>query len=164
MDARATAAIATPIGLVMLTASEAALLSVRILPGRTDTSDGQDHPILAPALRQMSEWFMGERVDFDIPLVELASDEGRALRAGIVSVPYGHTQTYGEVAARTGSIARAVGQACKTNPYPIIIPCHRVTSASGPEYYSGGAGPRTKTWLIDFEHDHLPPHERNRLL
>jgi methylated-DNA-[protein]-cysteine S-methyltransferase len=57
-----------------------------------------------------------------------------------------------------------VGQACKSNPFPIIIPCHRVVSASGTEYYSGGNGPRTKTWLIDFEQDHLPPEKRTRLI
>lgn len=164
MDARATAAIATPIGLVKLTASEAVLLGVKILPGRTDAISPFGHPVLTPALRQMSEWFAGVRQDFDLPLKALDSSEGSILRAGIANVPYGQTLTYGEVAARTGSIARAVGQACKTNPFPIIIPCHRVTSASGPEFYSGGAGPRTKTWLLDFEHDHLPPHERNRLL
>ena len=72
--------------------------------------------------------------------------------------------TYGELAANCGSVARAVGGACKSNPFPIIIPCHRVTSAAGPEYYSGGDGPRTKTWLLDFEYSNLPEPQRTRLL
>jgi methylated-DNA-[protein]-cysteine S-methyltransferase len=73
------------------------------------------------------------------------------LRAGIAGVPYGETLTYGALARLIDSAPRAVGQACKRNPFPIIIPCHRVTSASGPEHYSGGAGISTKAWLLDFE-------------
>jgi methylated-DNA-[protein]-cysteine S-methyltransferase len=61
-----------------------------------------------------------------------------------------------------------VGQACRRNPFPIIIPCHRVTSTSGREFYSGGEGPRTKAWLIAFEKGKpypysQEPHEQHRL-
>lgn len=163
----ATARIATPLGMIALAANDRHLLGVRI---PRDSAAGQEageppaHPLLARAAAQLTEWFEGARMAFDLPLSPCDSEEGERLRAGIAAVPYGETMTYGDVAALTGSVARAVGQACKTNPFPIIVPCHRVVSASGPEYYSGGAGPRTKTWLIDFEHDHLPPDKRTRLL
>ncbi len=164
MDApTATAIFECPIGAIILDADDLVLRGVTIsTAARTATET--HHPILAEAMRQMRDWFGGRRYDFDLPLALLGSSEGMALRAGIASIPYGETMTYGALATRTGSVPRAVGQACKTNPYPIIIPCHRVTSASGPEYYSGGGGPRTKTWLLDFEYANLPLEKRTRLI
>jgi methylated-DNA-[protein]-cysteine S-methyltransferase len=160
--APATASLKTPIGAVQMTASDQHLLGVRI--GGATTNPQADHPILVAALAQLEAWFAGRRHDFDLPLAPLDTAEGEALRAGIASIPYGETLTYGLLGTRIGAGARAVGQACKANPYPIIIPCHRVVSTSGPEYYSGGNGPRTKTWLIDFEYDNLPADRRTRLL
>jgi methylated-DNA-[protein]-cysteine S-methyltransferase len=160
----ATARINSPIGVISMTATYAALTSIRILPREIGEMLANDHPVLVAVVRQMRAYFAGELMCFDLPLAPLDSEEGALLRHGIASIPYGETRTYGALAAETGSIARAVGQACKTNPFPIVIPCHRVVSTSGPEYYSGGDGPRTKTWLNDFEYDHLPPERRTRLL
>jgi methylated-DNA-[protein]-cysteine S-methyltransferase len=137
------------------------------IPPSVDTGATQGdvtHPILAAAITQLDAWFAGRLHDFDLPLSPLDSTEGAALRAAIASIPYGKTMTYGDLAATCGSVARAVGGACKANPFPIIIPCHRVTSAAGPEYYSGGAGARTKSWLLDFEYANLPQNQRTRLL
>lgn len=159
----ATARLATPIGIVTIIADEAQLIGIRI-GGDARPKTPVGHRLLLEAVAQLSAWFAGQRKDFDLPLRSPDSDEGAALRAGIAAIPYGETWTYGAVASATGSIARAVGQACKMNPFPIIIPCHRVTSASGPEFYSAGSGVRTKSWLIDFEHDNLPCEQRTRLI
>lgn len=160
----ATVRIDSPIGVIALTATELALTGVRILPRQRGSMALPGHDLLCEAFRQLSAYFSGALHHFDLPLAPCDSAEGEALRTAIASIPYGQTRTYGALAVSCGSIARAVGQACKTNPFPIIIPCHRVVSSSGPEYYSGGDGPRTKTWLNDFEHDHLPPEERTRLI
>lgn len=160
----ATARIDSPIGLIELTAHDQALTGLRILPRQRGAMAAGANPVLGEAVTQLSDWFAGKRTGFDLPLAPLESNEGATLRAALIAIPYGQTMTYGAIADATGSIARAVGQACKTNAFPIIVPCHRVVSASGPEYYSAGDGPRTKTWLIDFEHDHLPREQRTRLL
>lgn len=52
-------------------------------------------------------------------------------------IPYGATKTYGEIAKKLKTAPRAVGNACRNNPVPIIIPCHRVISANGMGGYSG---------------------------
>ncbi len=162
-SAIAMAQFVSPIGVILISADGTHLVSVQIKEsGNAASVTG--HPVLADALTQIRDWFSGTRADFDLPLLPLDSGDGRRLRAGIAAIPYGETQTYGAVAAQIGSIARAVGQACKTNAYPLIIPCHRVISAAGPEYYSAGEGARTKGWLIDFEQSHLPPERRTRLL
>jgi methylated-DNA-[protein]-cysteine S-methyltransferase len=163
MGAIAVAQFISPIGVIQMSADETHLVSVRIkAAGNAASVTG--HPILAEALSQIRDWFAGQRQDFNLPLVPLNTAEGRALRDGIAAIPYGETRTYGTVAQERGSIARAVGQACKTNNYPLIIPCHRVTSAAGPEFYSAGEGARTKGWLLDFEQDHLPAARRTRLI
>ncbi len=165
----ATARIESPIGALTLKADGDYLTGIRIARGGTPGDTGRvsgdmRHPLLAEAIGQLQRWFAADLQAFSLPLAPLGSAEGEALRAGIAAIPYGETLTYGTLGDRIGSVARAVGQACKTNPYPIVIPCHRVTSAAGPEYYSGGDGPRTKTWLLDFEYAHLPAEKRTRLL
>lgn len=164
--ATATVRLESPLGIISLVADDVHLLGVRISRDGAPASarNAVENPILDLARLQLSQWFAGQRTDFDLPLAPQGTAEGEVLRAGIASIPYGETMTYGALAAQTGSVARAVGQACKTNPFPLIIPCHRVVSTAGPEYYSAGDGPRTKTWLLDFEYDHLPPEKRTRLI
>ena len=65
--------------------------------------------------------------------------------AAISAIPRGRTATYGALAAQLGSAPRAVGQACGANPFPLIVPCHRVTAASG----LGGFANAHDGWLLD---------------
>jgi methylated-DNA-[protein]-cysteine S-methyltransferase len=72
----------------------------------------------------------------------------------LTRIPAGETLTYGELAARLGSGARAVGNACRRNPVSIIVPCHRVVAAAGIGGYSGRTDGREidrKHWLLGHE-------------
>lgn len=80
-------------------------------------------------------YFGGEIVDFseyDVDLSGLTEFQREVLEE-VRKIPYGERVTYQELACRTGreGAARAVGSAVAKNPYPIIIPCHRVVSSSG---------------------------------
>ena len=55
----------------------------------------------------------------------------------LVLIPYGETKTYGEIAKKLKTSPRAVGNACRRNPVPIVIPCHRVVASKGLGGYSG---------------------------
>ncbi len=55
----------------------------------------------------------------------------------LLLIPYGETRTYGEIAKILKTSPRAVGNACRNNPVPIIIPCHRVVAANGIGGYAG---------------------------
>lgn len=69
-------------------------------------------------------------------------------------IPLGQTRTYGELAAQLGSGARAVGNACRANPIPLVIPCHRVVAASGEGGFMGrtrGEAMSVKRWLLAHE-------------
>ena len=82
----------------------------------------------------------------------------RKVWQALCQIPVGETRTYGEIARDIGSSPRAVGQACRANPWPLFIPCHRAVPASGSRGGTGGyAGQRQgpladiKDWLLDHE-------------
>ncbi len=78
------------------------------------------------------------------------------MREGLIAVGYGETVSYGELAKRLDSGPRAIGQLCARNPFPIVVPCHRVLGAGGAlGSYSAGDGPATKQWLLDHEQRHF---------
>lgn len=98
----------------------------------------------------------GEKPDLSfiaLDLEEVPSFERRAYAAAR-AVPPGHTTTYGEIAAALGEpgAARAVGQAMGHNPWPIVVPCHRVLASSGSlGGFSAAGGPRTKLRILAIE-------------
>lgn len=101
---------------------------------------------------QLNAYFAGRLTHFDLSLAPARTSRGAVLRDAIVAVGHGATASYGELAHAVGSSARAVGQACARNPFPLVVPCHRVLQAGGVlGPYSAGAGPATKRWLLAFE-------------
>jgi len=98
---------------------------------------------------QLEAYFSGERVEFDCILEpDVSSFVSEVLRV-VRSIPYGNVKTYGEIAMMVKSSPRAVGQALKRNPIPILIPCHRVVAKSGIGGYS--AGVELKRALLELE-------------
>ena len=105
--------------------------------------------------RDISRYLKGEEVYFskyEPDLSDLTEFEQAVLNE-VRKIPYGAIITYSELADRIGSSggARAVGQALSKNPYPIVIPCHRVVARSGIGGYRGGVG--LKKRLLDIEND-----------
>lgn len=150
MYARDIAAIATPIGLVRLHGAEEVIEAITIVAEGEEIAS--DDAVLREGIRQIAAYFDRRLTTFDLPLTVSPTPRGGALRAAIVEIGYGETASYGALAAAVGSSARAVGQACARNPFPIIVPCHRVLAANGVlGAYSAGDGPRTKRWLLDME-------------
>ena len=142
--------IATPIGPVLVEAEGDALTGIRIGGQGPEESDD---PLIGEAARQLQAYFGGHLTTFDLPLAPAATERGPELRNAICAVGFGETATYGDLAERTGASARAVGQACATNRFPIVVPCHRVLpSGGGLGFYSAGQGPATKVWLLKHEH------------
>jgi len=96
----------------------------------------------------LSAYFAGETLP--LPALTSAKTDFQAkLRHGLCAIPYGEVKTYGELAKILNTAPRALGQALGANPFPIMIPCHRVVSAGG----LGGFhyGPDWKKALLDFE-------------
>ena len=92
---------------------------------------------------------------FELPTKPAGTEHQRKVWASIQDIPAGETRTYGEVAKKIKSGARAVGTACGANPYPLIAPCHRVVSAQGIGGFmkenSPGLYRQIKIWLLKHE-------------
>ena len=82
-------------------------------------------------------YFSGEKVEFDYK-VSLKTEFMRKVLNEVRKVGYGETTTYGEIARKLNTSPRAVGQALKANPAPVIIPCHRVLAKGGLGGFSQG--------------------------
>ncbi|MBV8258952.1 MAG: methylated-DNA--[protein]-cysteine S-methyltransferase [Actinobacteria bacterium] len=108
---------------------------------------------LDPLRRELDEYFEGKRHAFDLDLdLRGAPEYHRRVLAELARVEYGHTTTYGALAAKTGNprAARAIGTVMNRNPIPIVLPCHRVVGSNGSLTGYGGGLPR-KEWLLRLE-------------
>jgi methylated-DNA-[protein]-cysteine S-methyltransferase len=145
----------SPLGPITLTERDGALATVTIaaVPGARHAT-----PLLERAGQQLTEYFAGERTDFDLPLAPATSPFQGRIRAAMRAIPYGETRSYGDLAATLDSVPRAVGQACGDNPIPIVVPCHRVLAAGGGiGGFSAPGGITTKRWLLAHETRFHPP-------
>lgn len=158
----------TPIGTLQLATTSQGL--VRMGFGYVETKEdmvaelahlpcpmGQGDPDwLAGPCTQIREYFEGSRRWFQVALdLRLSHGFYRQVLDTLMSVEYGTTVSYGELAHMAGSpgAARAVGTAMSTNPIPLIVPCHRVVRSDGSVGEYGGR-PDVKAWLIDHERAH----------
>lgn len=90
-------------------------------------------PVLIETAHQLSEYFAGKRQRFDLALAFTGTAFQRQVWDALLSIPFGETRTYGQIAQQIGNprAVRAVGAANGRNPISIIAPCHRVIGASG---------------------------------
>ena len=104
------------------------------------------------AVRQLGEWFAGERTTFDLDFVLEGTDFQRRVWAALTEIPFGQTVSYKFIAEAAGMPggARAAGHAIGRNPMSIVVPCHRVVGANGKlTGYAGGMD--RKRALLDHE-------------
>ena len=109
-------------------------------------------PELRRAREQIIAYFASRLFRFDLLLEPSGTVFQRKVWEHILSIPYGKTLRYGDVARALNTSPRAVGGACARNPIPLLIPCHRVVGKTGAlTGYSGGGGLRTKQVLLSLE-------------
>jgi methylated-DNA-[protein]-cysteine S-methyltransferase len=108
-----------------------------------------DAPLLKETARQLRAYFAGTLREFSLPLDPRGTPFQRRVWLQLLSIPYGETRSYAQVAATLGSplSVRAVGTANGANPIPIVIPCHRVIGAGGKLVGYGGGLPLKKRLL-----------------
>jgi methylated-DNA-[protein]-cysteine S-methyltransferase len=115
-----------------------------------------DDEVSELAVRELERYFADPDYPFDMRLTEAGTAFQRRVWEVISSIPRGAVLTYGDVARRLGSAPRAVGQACGANPFPLVIPCHRVTSSTGLGGFANSDDPSgfllgVKRWLLQHE-------------
>lgn len=150
--------LASPVGPLELTADDTALRSLRFAAATVTVPDlPPPSPLLAEAVRQLTEYFAGERSTFDLPLAPEGTTFQQRVWAELRMLPYGVTTTYSALARRLGDAlaVRAVGRANATNPLAIVVPCHRVVGTGGKlQGFAGGV--EVKQWLLRHEARKVP--------
>lgn len=109
-------------------------------------------PLLQEAVKQLGEYFRGERTAFTLPLCLEGTDFQQKAWAALQTIPYGETRSYGQLAAQLGNpkACRAVGGANNKNPVMILVPCHRVIGSDGSLMGFAG-GLEVKKYLLELE-------------
>ncbi|MEP4030188.1 MULTISPECIES: methylated-DNA--[protein]-cysteine S-methyltransferase [Stappiaceae] len=141
-----TASLPTPVGWIYVTEQDGHLT-------RLDWGQRPDEttPLLEETRTQLIAYFDRKLERFDLPLNPKGGDLHQAVFQAMLDIPFGQTRTYGEIAKALDTYGQPVGQACGANPIPLIIPCHRVLSATGLGGYSGSGGLDTKIALLKLE-------------
>ena len=149
-----SAAIPAPFGSLVLRIDETGLCAVDIRPEEAPAAGDATEPLIAETARQFGLYFADPRFEFSIPLVLGGTRNQQAVWDALRRIPAGSTRTYGELAQDLGSSARGIAAACRSNPLPIVIPCHRVVGRSSLGGYCGDTSGRwfaVKLWLLRHE-------------
>lgn len=131
---------------------------------RSETGGGPMPAVVERAMRQLGEYFAGERQEFDLPLVQPGTPFQQEVWHALRRIPYGTTISYGQLAASIGrpTACRAVAAACQANAIGIIVPCHRVIGSSAAlTGYAGGLD--RKRYLLALEVTYTATGESARM-
>jgi O-6-methylguanine DNA methyltransferase len=153
----------SPVGPLFLAASEKGLVRLEF-EARVMKIDAERIQLceskqkLAPYVGELDEYFSGARHEFTIPLDLRGTAFQLACWQALLSIPYGETCSYGDIARAIGhpQAFRAVGMSNNRNPVAIIVPCHRVI-ASGGSLCGYGGGLEIKRQLLALERAHIHP-------
>jgi methylated-DNA-[protein]-cysteine S-methyltransferase len=153
----------SPVGALRLVGSSAGLAAIlwqNERPNRVRLNVGLEdrhHPVLRKAERQLREYFATRRTQFTLPLNLIGTMFQRKVWSALLSIPYGETCSYAQIARLIGSpdAVRAVGAANGQNPLSIVVPCHRVVGATG-KLTGFAGGLQAKAYLIAHERAALP--------
>ena len=120
----------TPFALVGVRTEGAALAEIVYLPRSAGTL-APVNALAELACAQIEKYAVDPGYRFKLPLKHIGTAFQRRVWDLIAAIPSGETRSYGDLARLLGSAPRAVGQACGTNYFPLVIPCHRVVAAQG---------------------------------
>jgi methylated-DNA-[protein]-cysteine S-methyltransferase len=150
----------SPVGKLKLVASEeglAAILWQNDRPERVplgEMVEEPEHKVFVKTEKQLTEYFAGERREFDLPLDMRGTPFQKEVWDALLGIPFGETKSYGDLAKQLGNpgAGRAVGAANGRNPISIVVPCHRVIGSSGKlTGFAGGLD--VKARLLEMERE-----------
>ena len=140
----------TPACVVGIRTSNDSLSEIAFLPLDSKLTNARSS-LAREFFRQLACYLGNPRFKFDLPVCPGGTEFQQAVWHQMLEIPAGRTLTYGEVAGRIRSSARAVGQACGANRLPIVIPCHRIVAGNGMggfAHRASGFPLNVKRWLL----------------
>ncbi len=147
------AVIAAPFGRLGVTLKDGRLADIDFLSVRFPLRASKEATVRR-ACRALKTYLRNPKTKFRLPLETGGSDFQRRVWHAMQRIPAGQVLSYGELARKLKTGPRAVGNACRANPIPIVIPCHRVVAANGKGGFMGKTGGRAlviKDWLLTHE-------------
>ena len=151
----------SPIGPLLVAEEDGYIVEISFM--ERDTRPGFRHkaqpsqspasaPVAATCIEELKAYFAGELQEFTVPLKPKGTDFRQRVWKALMTIPYGQTISYKQLAERIGQpkASRAVGGANNHNPISIIVPCHRVIGANGALVGYGG-GLDIKEFLLKHE-------------
>jgi len=142
----------TIIGKITITECDLQITSIDFGESDAKQSTREETPLMKEAGKELEEYFKGTRKTFTLPLSLKGTPFQKKVWQVLMTIPYGKTMTYKQVAEAIGNpkACRAVGLANNRNPIPIIVPCHRVIGSNGKLVgYAGGLHIKEK--LLEME-------------
>ncbi|MBW2705782.1 MAG: methylated-DNA--[protein]-cysteine S-methyltransferase [Deltaproteobacteria bacterium] len=147
----------SPLGSIEILGSQDSIIALDFVEEMLP-EDGELTFCVKECLKQIDEYFRGDRREFFLNLQPVGTDFQKSVWRQLEKIPYGKTTSYGKIADVIGkpNASRAVGSANGKNPLAIIVPCHRVIGSDGSLTGYGG-GVWRKRWLIGFERGEIQP-------
>ena len=145
--------IPSPVGKLGLRLTERKLSSIHFLADSKAKNPSLEKE-LKPILAELQAYFANPRHRFKLSLQPQGTEFQKAVWKALQNIPSGETRTYQELAQKLKTSPRAVGNACRRNPLPIFIPCHRVVAKNGLGGFCGkneGKFMQVKIALLEFE-------------
>ncbi len=142
-----------PIGPLGVTLTHGRVQGIEFLDRRSKPFASND-PAALEVQRQLQSYFQNSSAGFSLPLTLLGTDFQKRVWQALTRISRGSVCTYGEIASELNTSPRAVGNACRANPAPLLVPCHRVVSATGIGGFAGATWGRRleiKRWLLRHE-------------
>ncbi|KUI11442.1 cysteine methyltransferase [Mycobacterium sp. GA-1285] len=151
----------SPVGELTLAGRNGRLMHLRMVDQTYEPSrEGwePDAGAFPDAVEQLEAYFAGELTEFDLELDMVGTTFQKKVWAALLTIPYGATRSYGEIARQIGAPGafRAVGLANGHNPIGIVVPCHRVIGANGSLTGYGGGLDRKRA-LLEMEKSRVSP-------
>ena len=141
----------TPVGIARITEEDDFISAISILDGEFEV-EPTESPVLKEAMRQLDEYFAGERKVFDLPLRQHGTDFQQQVWEQLLKIDYGTTISYLQQSKLMNNPLgiRAIAAANGRNHLWIVVPCHRVIGSNGSlTGYAGGLW--RKQWLLAHE-------------
>ncbi len=132
---RYSSIIKSPIGLLGIVCKDDTLHQINFVDAESEQSATNNFSRLIK--QELDAYFENPRHSFSLPLSFDGTPYQKTVWKALLGISVGQTKTYGELADELHSSPRAIGNACRNNPIPIIIPCHRIVAKNHIGGYSG---------------------------
>jgi len=156
MESTFNSVIDSPTGCLHAVMNDNCVSKIEWLSNSSDTTIAIPTVLQQQVSKQLTDYFLSAHNKWTLPLLECGTAFQQKVWQYLQTIPLGETRYYSDVAKALNSSSQAVGNACRANPFVIIVPCHRVISKAGLGGYDGqtsGRNVEIKQWLLDHERE-----------